>query len=300
MDLDTLKIFVETARRLSFAGVAQDRGVDPSSISRVVGRLEEELGVRLFQRTTRRMSLTEAGALFRRRAEEMLDSFEQARDEAASVAATPSGVLRLTASTAFGERMIAPLVPAFREKYPAIALDLLFTDSVLDLVAENIDLAIRLGARLEGGFVATRLRATRYRVCATPTYVAAHGPFRRPKELNEDACLRYALPGFGARWRFRARSAVADEAVIVEPAGAIAASSPLSLRSLAVAGVGPALLADWLIEDDLRAGALVDLFPDFDVAVTDFETSAWLVFPSRRYVPEKTRVMIDFLKARLC
>lgn len=152
-----MRMFVEVARRGSFAAAARDRDVDPSSVSRAVALLEEELGVRLFQRTTRRVALTEAGEIYLARVTALVDELDFARDEARGVSTGPVGTLRLTASVAFGNTCLVPLLPEFRERYPGVKLELLLTDTVLDLVAERVDLAIRLGRRFDADFIATKL-----------------------------------------------------------------------------------------------------------------------------------------------
>ncbi len=300
MNLDVLRLFLEVVRQESFAGAAAGRGISASSVSRKISRLEADLGARLLQRSTRRMALTEAGARFHERAQAILDQLDEAAEDARSAEATPRGTLRLTASTAFGERVVTPLVPEFRQAHPRVELDLLFTDANLDLVGEGVDLAIRLAPRLEGDVVATQLLRTRYRVCASPGYLSGRPRIRRPEDLSGHPCIRYTLPGFDGEWRFRSRrrGTRAREAR-VSVSGPLRSSSALAVRSLALQGSGPALLADWLIREDLADGRLVDLFPSHEVAATDFETSAWLVYPSRSFLPQKTRVMIDFLKSRM-
>ncbi len=300
MDIEALRLFVEVVRQESFAGAAEGQGISASSVSRKIARLEAELDARLLQRSTRHMTLTEAGARFHGRALAILEQLDEAREEARSSSASPRGTLRITASTAFGERVVAPLVPEFRQTYPRVELDLRFTDANLDLVAEGIDLAIRLAPRLEGDLVATQLFPTRYRVCASPGYLAGCQQIRKPGDLIEHPCIRYALPGFDQDWRFRKkrRGAEARETSI-SASGSLRSSSALTVRNLALRGLGPALLADWLVREDLDEGRLVDLFPSYEVAATEFGTSAWIAYPSRSFLPRKTRVMIDFLKSRL-
>ncbi|MEM8785737.1 MAG: LysR family transcriptional regulator, partial [Pseudomonadota bacterium] len=183
MDHSTLRLFLEVARRLSFAEVAAQRGLNPSSVSRSIAGLEDGLGVRLFQRTTRRMTLTESGAIFYRRVGELLDEFDQACEEARALSASPAGTLRMTASVAFGERMIVPLLPRFRALYPDVRLDLKFTDANVDLIAEGIDLAVRLGSRMVTDAIVTRLISTRYRICASPAYLQQADPIAAPADL---------------------------------------------------------------------------------------------------------------------
>ena len=291
-----MRMFVEVARRGSFAAAARDRDVDPSSVSRAVALLEEELGVRLFQRTTRRVALTEAGEIYLARVTALVDELDFARDEARGVSAGPIGTLRLTVAVSFGYTMLIPLLPAFRARYPAVKLELLLTDAVLDLVTERVDLAIRLGRRFSPDFIATKLLETQYRVCASPAYLANKKAPKAPEELQQHSCLLLALPEYRTRWFFRDKQAAVQE---VPVHGDVSILSTLALRACALAGMGPALLPNWLIDEDIAQGHLIDLFPDYRVAATDFDTAIWLLYPSRTHLPNKVRVMIDFLKQHL-
>jgi len=292
MEMDQLRLFVEVARRGNFAAVARDRAIDPSSVSRVIAALETELGVRLFQRTTRRFSLTEAGDAYLSRVEPLLNDLEHARDEIRAGSNGPSGILRMTASLAFGRQCLVPLLSQFRAQFPRLKLELLLADGNLDLVGERIDLAVRLGPRLDTTLVGVKLCDTRYRVCASPGYLR-NKPLRRPQELAHHRCLLVTLPEFRTRWLFRHPT---GEVEPVPVDGDLIVSNPLALRDCVIAGMGPALLADWLTDEDVAAGRLVELFPRYRVTATDFETAAWLVYPSRTYLPNKVRATIDFLK----
>ncbi len=293
MNTETLHLFVDVAHRLSFAAVAAERRTSPSSVSRSISGLEDELGARLFHRTTRKMTLTEAGAKFLQRVSAIIDDLDQATDEARRSGSVPRGRLRLSASVAFGERVLVPLLPRFRNRFPNIQLDLMLTDANVDLAGEGIDLAIRLGAGVQGDHVVSKLRATRYRVCASPDYVSRSLQIEHPGDLSDHFCLLYTLPEFQSYWQFRDGKGRKQSVPIT---GDIAISSALSMRSAAMAGIGPVLLADWLIGEDLETGALVDLFPDHEVTATTFDTAAWLLYPSRAYLPQKVRAMIDFLR----
>lgn len=296
MDIELLRLAVAVGRRGSFAAVARERGTDPSTVSRAVAALEAELGLRLFQRSTRRLTPTEVGSSYLAGVEAVADQLDRAREEALALSSGLAGTLRLTASVAFGQTCLVPLLGEFRAAHPALGLELLLTDANLDLVAERVDLAIRLGPPALADLVGTRLRATRYRVVAAPAYLAAAGRPQVPAELGRHRCLLFTLPAFRRRWLFR-DPAGAVQAVPVQ--GDVAASGALALRDLALAGLGPALLADWLVDADLAEARLVDLFPDHAVTATIFETAAWLLYPHRRHLPAKVRVAIDFLKQRL-
>ena len=296
MDTDALRTFVAVARRGSFASVARARATDPSAVSRSIAALEDELGVRLFQRSTRRMSLTEAGARYLARIAPLLDELDRARDDVASAGSDVTGTVRLTASITFGHTKLVPLLPALRDAFPRLHLELLMTDSRLDLVAEGIDLAIRLGPAVDSDLVGIKLFEMRYLVCASPAWLAANGMLAAPADLRDTACLLFDLPDFRTRWRFRGAS---GSLVEVPVAGNLVMSSLLAVRDCALAGMGPALLASWLVEQDIAAGRLVNLFPAHAVTATDFSTAAWLLYPSRSYLPGKVRAVIDFLRPRL-
>ncbi len=296
MDVKNLRLFVETTRRGSFAAVAKDRDLDPSSVSRAISTLERELGFRLFQRTTRQLALSEAGATYLTRVESVIDELEDARDQALAIHSQPAGTLRMTASVAFGQQCLVPLAPKFRAAFPNLKLELTLTDANLDLVSERIDLAIRLAPRIEGDVIALRLFPTRYRVCASPDYLAAAAPLKTPEDLTRHRCLLFALPHYRSRWLFREPGGAIAEILV---RGDVVMSNALSLRACVLNGMGPALLANWLIDGDLADGRLIDPFPDRQAAATEFETAAWLVYPSRAYLPYKTRAAVDFLKHEL-
>jgi DNA-binding transcriptional LysR family regulator len=250
MDIEALKIFVAVAQFGSFAAAARDMGNDPSSVSRSVAVLEAELGVRLFQRSTRAMALTEAGEQYLSHIAPLIEEFNRANDEVAALKGDPAGQVRLTASVAFGQMCLMPLLAALRASYPRLQLDVLLTDTNLDLVTERIDIALRLGPSHGADMIGVKLFPTRYRVVASPRYVAEAGPVVKPSELADRDCLRQALPEYRSRWTFKKESVVEE----VPIRGSLLISSALALRQAALDGLGPALLANWLIDEDLAAG----------------------------------------------
>ncbi|MGL5878722.1 MAG: LysR family transcriptional regulator [Xenococcaceae cyanobacterium] len=293
MDLSVLQIFVEVVRQGSFAAVARDRNIDPSSVSRAIAGLEEEIGVRLFQRTTRQLSPTEAGMTYFERVESLVEEMQQAIDVATDISGKPKGTLRVTASVSFGLKCIVPLLPNFSEMYPDLTVDLLLTDAVVDLFAERIDVAVRLGLLADSTLIAQQLMQTRYFVCVSPDYLKQWGQPQKPEDVEQHNCLLFPLAGFRSRWIFRDRNGDESE---IQVRGRTVISNAIALQQCAIAGMGLALLPHWLIDEDLRAGKLVNVFPDYQVTATDFNTAAWLVYPSRSYVPLKIRVFIDRLK----
>ncbi|MFG1380917.1 LysR family transcriptional regulator [Xanthobacter versatilis] len=295
MDTAQLRIFVHVARRGSFAAAARDLDMDASAVSRAVAALEAELDARLMHRTTRAMSLTEAGQAYLARVEPILEELDRARDEVASARAEPVGTLRLTASVAFGEACLMPLLAEMRTRFPRLKLDLILTDTNLDLATERIDMALRLAPDVRADVIGIRLFATRYRVVASPDYCAREGAPRTPQEVGKHCAIVFGLPDFRLRWMFRRDGQVEEVAV----RGDIAISSGLAIRRAARDGLGLALLPDWLVGPDLATGTLIDLFPDYDITATSFDTAAWLIYASRRYMPKKVRLMTKFLRERL-
>ncbi len=299
MDALALKTFVDVARLGSFAYAARELDLDPSSISRTVAALEAELGVRLFQRTTRKLSLTEAGHLYLARIAPLVDELERARDEALAISKginnQAQGTLRMTSSVAFGVTQLAPLLPVFHSQHPQLKVELLLTDNNLNLINDRIDLAVRLGSQFEGDAVLTKLMRTRYRVCASRSYIAQHGALHSPTDLAKHRCLLLTLPEFRHEWHFKDGKGKIQN---VSVDGDIIISSPLALRCCAIDGMGPVLLTDWLANEAIADGTLVDLFPHLQATATSFDTGVWLLYPTRAHLPLKVRVMVDFLKSK--
>ena len=186
-----------------------------------------------------------------------------------------------------------PLIPDFSAQYPELTVDLLLTDTVVDLFADRIDLAIRLGLLEDSTLIAQQLMKTHYRVCASPTYLQRCGQPQQPSDIEHHNCLLFPLSGYRSRWIFQDGDGVTSEIPVL---GNVLISNAVALQQCAIAGMGLALLPNWLIDNDLKAGHLINVFPTYQVTATDFNTSVWLVYPSRTYVPLKVRVLIEFLK----
>ena len=297
MDTEDLRTFAAVFRAGSLAAVARERGVDPSIVSRAIAGLEEELGIRLFVRSTRRLAPTDAGQLYFNRIEKILADLDAARAALTDFAETASGVVRLTTSIAFGKVFLLPLMEAFQKENPKIVLDLVLDDSPLDLAARRIDLAIRLGPPPPGGsLIVRRLLHTRYAVCASPSWIEVHGALAHPSALAQHDCILLNLPGFSTAWTFRKSG---EAPLTVQVKGNLLVSHSFSVRQSAEAGLGPTLLADWMNHDAFEQGTLVNLFPDYEVTATTFDTGAFLIYPEQDHVPLKTRRVIDFLAANI-
>lgn len=291
MNVEGLTLFDSVVAQGSFAAAARMLEMDPSVVSRGVAQLERELGFRLFERSTRRMALTEAGAHYHARVSPLLSDLREAGDAARDLVNAPQGRLRISASTAFGQVVLLPVIQRYLDAYPDVTVELHLSDMPVDLIAERIDLAVRLTPDATPDTIVSRLVPTRYRVVAAPGCAR----FETPDELGTTNCLVFPFPGFRDRWLFRRNGIEQD----VEISGRLEILGALALRDAARAGMGPALLADWLIGDDLAEGRLVDLFPEYDVAAGRFDTAAWILTPSRAYRPVKLRRFIETLRAQL-
>lgn len=295
MDDQLLRTTLVVARTGSFAAAAQNTGVDPSTVSRQVAALEAELGIRIFERTTRRLDLTEAGRLYLDRAGPALEVMDEAADAARDIMSEPSGLLRVTTSVAFGERWLIPRIASFRSCYPHIDLDLILTDAITDLASEGIDLAIRLGPQPEtGSMVVAKLFDTPYKVVATSKYLTRAGRPNKPEDLVNHDGLLFRLPGFQGSWYFR--NTQNGETCEARPRPALSISNALALRQAVLEDMGVAMMADWTVRNDLASGALMDLFPTHKVSAGQFDSAAWILYLSRAYVPARLRAFIDHLK----
>lgn len=296
MDVGALRTFVDVMRRGSFAAVARDRGVDPSSVSRAIASLEDELGLRLFQRTTRRLSPTEAGSVYFDRVEPIVEELERARLTAVDVGERPKGTLRIAAPTSFAELNLVPLLPEIAAAFPELSFDLVLTDAALDLLDERIDVALRLDPLPDTGVVASQLTPMTARVCASPAYVSRCGKPETPDQLKNHNCLQLVMPGFADVWRFQD---AAGRTTGVPVTGNLRTSNAVALKQCALAGMGVVLQARWIVGRELRRGKLIDLFPDYEVTSAEVDAPAiWLLYPSRTYLPLKVRVFVDFLREK--
>jgi DNA-binding transcriptional LysR family regulator len=296
VDTRQLKTFVEVVQQGSFAGAARLQGVDPSVVTRAVAALEAALGARLLQRTTRKVALTEAGSAYLERVRPLLDELDGAADELRASIGSVRGTVRVTASVAYGQAVLVPLLPALHAQHPGLDVDLVLSDAVVDVVSQRIDVALRLGPAVDSSLVGVQLATVRPRVVASPAYLKAHGRPRTPQDLAACECLRFSLPGYRTQWSFRDRQGSVQSVAV---RGWLVMSTALALHRAALDGLGPALLADWLVDPDIEAGRLVDLFPKHEATATHFDSAVWLLYASREHVPRRVRAFVDFIKARL-
>lgn len=256
-----MQVFSAVVEAGAFARAADRLTLSTSAVSRHVADLERHLGARLLQRSTRRLSLTETGAAYYERCRQILADVDEAESLAADAEARPHGLLRVSLPHSFGLAYVAPLLPDFCARYPELELEVGFSDRVVDLVAEGIDLALRIGLDLRTTLVARRLATIRIVPCAAPDYLARRGSPATPADLKQHDCLTYAYAAFGDVWKFERDGT--EHAVTVK--GRIRADSGEMLRLMTLAGHGISLQPTFLMGEDLRAGRLLRLLPDYDV-----------------------------------
>lgn len=292
MNLQTLDIFLEVMKQLSFTEVAKVRNVAPSSISRTISNLEAELEIKLFQRSTRKLTPTEAGNIYFERVSLALGELEAAEQIAKDITNEPRGTLRVTASTVFGQMHIVPMLPMLLDKFPALKIELILTDAYIDLIEERIDIGIRLGTLQDSTYICRKLRDMEYYICASPDYIKQFGKPAEPMDIQQHNCLLFPRDGYNTNWLFMNQNKQVAEVPIN---GNCTITNSDAIKQCTLSGIGLSLLPDWLVQEDIEKNLLVKLFENYEVTATDYDSGIWLLYPSRNYIPLKTQVFIDHL-----
>lgn len=284
-NLGDLEVFASVAASGSMSLAAKELGLSPAVISKRVKRLEEKLGARLFQRTTRQISLTEAGSGFYQRVLAVLEDLEEAEDFVSGRSNNLTGALKVSASTSFGRMHIAPHLRGFMEQYPDLAINLVLSDEFTDIVAGGFDLAIRIADLADSSLVARRLAPVRRVLCASKSYVERYG---KPKNI-EELKLHRCLPAHNNDlWRLEGPKGP----VQFRPEGMLITNSSEVIREAVISGLGIALRSTWDIGQELKDGRLVQIMPQYEGS-SHITLSA--VYPSRSFLPAKVRLFIDYL-----
>ncbi len=283
--------FVRVVEQGSFARAAERLSMSTSAVSRQVADLESHLDARLLNRTTRRLSLTEAGQAFFERSVQLLADLEEAESAVRTSAVAPRGKLRITCGISFGIRCIAPAIADFGARHRELAFDLQLSDRVVDLVEEGFDLAIRIGTGVPPGFVSRPLGHTRLVCCAAPAYLERNGAPEHPRDLARHQCLEYSYVATGVVWNFEDAG---GEKHPVRIAGQVRANNGRMLAELAALGMGIVLEPDFIVDSEIRAGRLRVVLPGFLPPRSPIAA----VYPSRRHLSPKVRAFVDFLAAR--
>jgi len=289
--LTSLTVFVRVVEGGGFSAAARRLNMSVTAASKHVQALEDRLGPRLLNRTTRKVSVTEIGREYYERANQVLTELDEADRIAGSLQATPRGLIRLH-SNATIIRFLGPVLAEYQTLYPAVALDVTIGERMVDLVEEGFDLAIRSAPPPDSGLIVRRLTPWRFILCCAPAYLDSHPAPERPEDLVHHNCLRYAFSPFGDNWRFEGPD---RKQVSAKVTGDVVTNSGELLRLLTLAGRGVFLAPSFVVGDDVRAGALVRLLLDYrpDAFAVD------AIYPHRRHLSAKVRSLIDLLAERL-
>jgi len=285
--IQEMAVFARVVGAGSLSAAARELGLSPALISRRLAALESRLGVRLINRTTRSLHLTDDGSTYYEACARVLADIEEADATVSAGRVEPRGTLRVALPASFGHQHIAPLIPRFAERYPQIQLALSLSDRTVNLIEEGFDLAVRIAHLEDSSLTARKLAPNRRVVCASPAYLKRHGTPKTPDELTGHNCL--TTNDFTMNWDYKGPGGRTGS---VRVAGRYACDNWEVLREWALAGLGIALKSTWDVHRLLAEGALVEVCPGYtfhsDVAI-------YAVYPSRRFLPAKTRVFIDFL-----
>lgn len=291
-NLPDIAVFVRVVDAGSFTAAAEALEISQPVVSKAVTRLEERLGARLLNRTTRRLSLTEAGAELYRRSVQALKEIEDAEHEVTRFQAEPKGTLRVNAPVTFSIMHLSPLVQEFLGRYPGVTLDLTLDDGYVDIVEQGYDVVVRIGRLSSSALVARRLAPCRITLVASPAYLEKHGTPQTPDDLLNHNCLLYTLGSTPRAWRLVNPH---GEERIMPLRGTFATNNGQVQRALALSGLGIAFLPTFYVGDELRSGRLQCVLNEW--MPRDASISA--LYPERRNLSPKVRAFVDFLAAKL-
>lgn len=290
-DFEAWAMFACVVEHRSFSAAAQSLGVSKATVSKAISRLEASLATPLFHRTSRRLTLTEGGRNLAERAQRILSEAQCAEEAARETATRPAGLVRLAAPMSFGLKHVAPTLADFLREQPDIEVDLRLSDARVDIVAEGIDVAVRIADLPDSSLRARRLRTVAAHCVAAPAYLAEHGTPRHPAELGDHHCFAYTnVPR--QIWRFRGAE---GEEVSVRPEGRLRADSGDAMLPALCAGLGICVLPDFIVEQEIAAGRLVALLPGWTVPPIGMH----LLTPPGEIRPARVEALIAFLTARL-
>jgi DNA-binding transcriptional LysR family regulator len=289
-DLTGMAVFARVVEEKSLSAAARHLGLSKSSVSKVIARLEQSLGARLLNRTTRQMSVTEAGAAFYAHCARIVEEAEEARLAVGRLHAEPRGLLKVSASVAFGTLHIAPALAPFLERFPDMSVDMTIHDRFVDLADEGYDVAVRIARDPGQNIVARKLAPVHRKVCATPGYFARHGVPRAPADLGTHNCLTYTHMRPHDQWHFRGP----DADVAVPVSGNLTLNDDEALSQAVLGGLGVAILPTFIVGRDLQAKRLQAVLSEY----LPSDQHIYAVYLPNRHLSPKVRVFIDFLLER--
>ncbi|OUS27490.1 LysR family transcriptional regulator ['Osedax' symbiont bacterium Rs2_46_30_T18] len=285
--LDGLKTVVAVVETNSFTAASERLGISKALVSKYVGEVESQLGVRLFNRTTRAVSLTEAGRLYYQDCVALLEQYSAMLDSVTGDSTQVRGLLRISAPVTFGEMKLAPLLPKFLRLYPQLQVELVLTNAAIDMLEEDIDLRLRIGGVDDSNMIARHLNTFALVLTASPAYIKEYGLPKTAQQVAEHRCIIDSNFRVGRQWPIISPT---GEAQTISVSSAIAANSPQAVREIAIAGGGIAMTPDFIVEDAIDSGLLIPILARY----TTLEFGLFAIYPHRKYVAKKVRCFIDF------
>ena len=289
--LTGIRLFNKVAETSSFSEAGRQLGLAASSVSRQINTLEQALGTRLLNRTTRKLHLTEAGELYYERTHRILAEIEEASLAVSQLQDEPRGTLRLNIPVVFGRRYISTTLPEFLERYPDVTVELRVTDHYVDLIEEGSDLAIRVGGLTSTSFIVRKLISIRRVLVASPRYLETHGAPHKPGDLAAHNCLRFRVNPGESVWELEGADGVTD----VRVSGNLVSNNVEAINTAMLNGGGIALLPTWVTGKDVQRGDAVVVLPDYRPKPTDVDSAVYAVYPYNRNLTAKVRAYIDFI-----
>jgi len=291
-DFEALAIFAKVAETRAFSGAASELSLSKATVSKAVSRLEARLGARLFNRTSRRLALTDAGRQLATRAAAILAEGEAAESEALAQSVSPRGLVRLAVPMSFGLQHVAPILPEFLWRYPDVQIDLHLSDAMVDLIGEGFDAALRIATLPDSSLIARRLCSVTTYLVAAPSYLAKRGTPKHPLQLAEHSCLGYAYQRTPDTWRFTHKS---GEVASVRTAGPLRVNNGDAMMPALIAGLGLGVLPDFILREALKDGSLKIVLPDWSLGTSGLH---W-VTPPGGPKPVRVEVLAEFLAREL-
>jgi DNA-binding transcriptional LysR family regulator len=286
-----MRLFMRVVQAGSFSAAGRQIGLSPASVFRAINALEDMLGARLLNRSSRKLTLTEAGELYSAKLEQILGEIDDTHAEVTQLQLAPRGTLRIHTRVSLGIHHLAPLLPVFLAQYAELKIDLRLSDTPIDLAEENIDVDIRVGEVTGSSFLIQKLGSSPRLLCASPAYLARHAPVRLPEDLKIHNCLTFRSDENQPMWRFLRGTELTELRI----SGSLQADHGDVLREAALAGLGVVLLPAWSVEADLLAGRLVPLLLEYEATPFGFDHDLYVVTHKARHRSLKVRLFLSFL-----
>ncbi|MFT5852448.1 MAG: DNA-binding transcriptional LysR family regulator [Colwellia sp.] len=290
--LDGLKTVVAVVETSSFTAASERLGLSKALVSKYVGEVESNLGIRLFNRTTRQLALTEAGRRYYQESVVLLEQYSALVDKVTGEQTKPQGLLRVSAPVTFGEMILAPLLPKFLQLYPDLTIELVLTNGAIDMLEEGIDVRLRIGGVDDSNMIARHLKTFPLILSASPSYIQQYGLPKTPQQVAEHNCIIDSNFRMGKQWPIISPQGKAET---IHVQSVVAVNSPQAVREVAIAGGGVAMTPDFIVRDAIKSGKLIPILPDY----TTLEFGLFAIYPHRKYVAKKVRCFIDFALAEL-